>query len=277
MFRTTTDTTRTDEISTHGITGVSNQRSSSHHTRWPRTRGGMSTTPAIMYDTAYNQYPPSPTIATEAMTGHTGQSLDDPSFLEPSLKTSGVYPPGRAMDLTWTQASGHDETNPSTIPTGRIRAVSSLAISGKGQSQYQDTVYGAVESAVALSLASTSGLWQEGHEGDAVQWKDVEAQSRRYLTNFLKKRGIKAGDAEDGKVRESLRSGLAGNGRFVACGKVFLCGVCNGNETVPGCGDILVRMEHHGSIRSKELSCRKCDARASTKASGPAGSREAEL
>lgn len=262
--------TQTDEISLHGITGVSHQHSSAHHTRWLRTQGGMTTTSASMHDTAYNQYPSSPTIATEAMTGHTGQSLDDSSFSELSLETSGVNPPGRVVDTTYAQASGHDESSLSTTPTGRIRVVP------EGQSQYQDPFHGEVESALALSLPTTSGLWRDGHRGDAVQWNDVEAQSRRYLTTFLEKHGIRAGDAEDRKVRESLHSGLAGNGRFVACGKVFLCGVCDGNETVPGCGDILVRMEHHGSIRSKELSCRKCDARASTKASGPAGSREAE-
>ena len=267
--------TQTDEISLHGITGVSHQHSSAHHTRWLRTQGGMTTTPASMHDTAYNQYPPSPTIATEAMTGRTG-SLDGSSFFEPSLETSGGNPPGTAMDMTYAQASGHDESSPSTILTGCIRAVPKVATASEGQSQYQDPFHGGVESALALPLPTTSGLWRDGHRGDAVQWNDVEAQSRRYLTTFLKRHGIKAGDAEDQKVRESLRSGLAGNGRFVACGKVFLCGVCNGNETVSGCGDILVRMEHHGSIRSKELSCRKCDARASTKAPGPAGSREAE-
>ena len=154
--------TQTDEISLHGITGVSHQHSSAHHTRWLRTQGGMTTTPASMYDTAYNQYPPSPTIATEAMTGHTGQSLDDSRFFEPSLKTSGVNPPGRAMDLTYTQASGHDETSPSTIPTGRIRVVPSSAITGEGQSQYQDTFHGEVDSAVPLSLATTSGLGRTG-------------------------------------------------------------------------------------------------------------------
>ncbi|KAG7575473.1 hypothetical protein FFLO_00292 [Filobasidium floriforme] len=269
MFRTSIDMTQTDETSPHAITGVSHQRSSAHHTRWPRTRGGMSTTPASIYDTAYNQYPPSPTIATEAMTGHTGQSLDDLSFFEPSLETSGVDPPGRVVDTTYAQASGHDESSLSTTPTGRIRVVP------EGQSQYQDPFHGEVESALAFSLPTTSGLWRDGHRGDAVQWNDVEAQSRRYLTTFLKKHGIRAGDAEDRKVRESLHSGLAGNGRFVACGKVFLCGLCDGKETVPGCGDILVRMEHHGSIRSKELSCRKCDARAATKAPGSVESREA--
>lgn len=276
IIRITTDMTQTDEISLHGITGVSHQRSNAYHTRRLRTRGGLSTTPASMYDIAYKQYPPSPTIATEAKTGHTGQSLGDSSFFEPSLETSGVNHPGRAMDMTHTQASGHDEPSPSTIPTGRIRAVQSLTITSEGQSQHQPTSHREVESALARYLATTSGLWQDGHKGDAVRWEDVEAQSRRYLTDFLKKHGIRADDAEDQKVRESLRSGLAGNGRFVACGKVFLCGVCDGTETAPGCGDIPVRMEHHGSIRSRELNCRKCDARASTKASGPAGSREAE-
>ena len=62
----------------------------------------------------------------------------------------------------------------------------------------------------------------------------------------------------------------------MACGKVFLCGVCDGKETAPGCGDILVRMEHHGSIRSKELRCRKCDVRAATNAPRPVERREAE-